>query len=104
MKLQLDTTMKTIKVEGMVNLKELMETLERLLPGGLWKEFSLESNTTIIWTNPTVIYPRYPVWPYYPWWTPTYQLGDTWISDGSMGLQSEGKTYTLAEGVYNVEV
>jgi hypothetical protein len=47
MKIQLDTTAKIIRVEEKVNLGELTETLEKLLPGGLWKQFSLETNVTI---------------------------------------------------------
>jgi hypothetical protein len=35
MKLQLDTTNKTIKIEELVNLGELTEMLEKILPNGL---------------------------------------------------------------------
>ena len=66
MKLQLDTTMKIIRVEGTVSLLELSETLERLLPNGVWKTFSLECGSAIIWAQPV---PVYPSWPYYPWWS-----------------------------------
>lgn len=53
MKIQLDTTQKTIKIEEQVKLSKLVETLERLLPKGEWKEFTLETNTTIsYWSNP----------------------------------------------------
>lgn len=34
MKLQLDTTNKTIKIEELVNLQELTDALEKLLPDG----------------------------------------------------------------------
>ena len=44
MKIQLDTINKTIKIEEQVNLKELVKTLEKLLPKGLWKEFDLINN------------------------------------------------------------
>ena len=64
MKIQLDTTAKTVKVEGSVKLSELIETLDKILPG-IWKEFTLEANTTIInWSNPIyVTQPKYePYW------------------------------------------
>ena len=75
MKLQLDTINKTVKVEGSVNLEALFETLQKLLPQGEWKTFSLEVNATIEWINPiTITY--YPTVPYnpYPWWTPNYPI------------------------------
>ena len=91
MKLQLDTTLKIIKAEESVNLGELIETLERLLPCGLWKEFRLETNVTINWINPITItpfiQPYYPPVNPYPWWNP--------ITYG---------TSTLNQGVYNIEI
>lgn len=85
MKIQIDTTQKVIKLESSENLGELIETLETMLPEGLWKEFKLETNTTIAWTNPIIwrdiyvkpyINPVLPYNPYptYPWITYT---GDT---------------------------
>ncbi len=73
MKLQLDTTRKTIKVEGNVVISELISTLERLFPNAEWKEMTLETNVTINnWTAPFVIernYPKYPI--QYPLYSPT---------------------------------
>ena len=68
MKLQLDTTEKVIRIDEDVNLGELAESLERLLPFGKWKEFKLETSVQIEWTNPFV--PIYPLpYPTYPWIT-----------------------------------
>jgi hypothetical protein len=112
MKLQLDTTAKTVKVEGVVNLWELMETLERLLPNGVWKTFSLESGSTIIWNNPP--FPIYPTWPYYPWWwsqpsTIMFGVGNSITTPPGTDYTltndcGELKTYTLVQGTYNVEI
>ena len=67
MKIQFDTEQKTIKVEGIVNIGELIEKLELFLPEGKWKEFKLETNTIINnWTNPIII--ERPV--HYPWINP----------------------------------
>lgn len=112
MKLQIDTTVKTIKVEGTVSLLELTETLERLLPNGIWKTFSLECGVTIVWNTPTII--RYPNYPYYPWWyqpAVTYSGGfvgttapvttDTFTLTNENGVQA---TYNLVAGTYNVEI
>jgi len=71
MKLQLDTVNKTIKLEEKVNLNDLFELLQKILPD-IWKEFTLEINSVINWTSPIVIkeYPIYPTtWPNYPWYT-----------------------------------
>jgi len=62
MKLQLDTTEKTIKLENNVKLSELLKVLDQLLPNKKWTEFTLETNTTIRnWTAPIIIkeYPKY---------------------------------------------
>ena len=99
MKLVLDTTNKTIKIEESVNLGELTETLERMLPLGLWKEFTLETNTQIVWSNPIIIrdYPYiinpYP-YPTYPWYNPLPQI-----------IYSDGITATpqLQTGTYCIE-
>jgi hypothetical protein len=119
MKLQIDTTSKTIKVEGTVSLLELTETLERLLPNGVWKTFSLETNVTIIWNSPQVIQPVvYPVWPYYPWWWSQPSIITCGTGYGNANAIStppgteytltndcgELKTYTLAQGTYNIEI
>lgn len=106
MRLQIDTTQKTIKVEGNVNLLDLVETLERMLPDGVWKTFTLEANTQIIWSNPIQLVP---MWPYYPWWTPTYYTthtgvqvtGDSYTLMDDMG---GNVTYTLQAGTYCVEI
>lgn len=115
MKLQLDTTLKTIKVEGNVNLKELVDTLERLLPMGVWKEFTLECNTTIVWqTNPIIVQPYYT--PTQPWPQPWITWGgDTVPVSGTvtsadippgnvMYTSGTTDTYQLIAGVYDVEI
>ena len=104
MRLQLDTTAKTIKVEGTVNLNELFEALEKLLPKGLWKKFSIESNTTIVWAEPPVVIR--PWYPYYPWWErPVIMYGATaGTVDNKESLISGDIQYSLAQGTYNVEI
>lgn len=76
MKLQIDTTYKTIKVEESVKLSKLVETLKRLFPNNEWKDFTLETNTTIEhWSSPIIIKEYIEtekrVNPYtYPWYQP----------------------------------
>ena len=87
MKIQLDTKNKTIKIENNVKLSELVDTLEKLLPKGLWKEFELQSNVTINnWSSPIII-ERETILPWkYTW----YNTNNT--------------NYTsLKSGVYNIE-
>jgi hypothetical protein len=105
MKLQLDTTARIIKVEGIVNLDELFIALRKLLPEGLWKKFSIESNTTIVWTTPVTVHPFYP---YYPWWSPQPAIiyGSAGITSPPYGdtLTSGDVTYSLNQGTYNIEI
>lgn len=88
MKLILDTINKTIQIEEVIQLNDLFETLEQLLPNGLWKEFTLEQKPiiTTIWKDPIVIEktnpfrdgPWYPSVPTYP----TYPNQPFWCSSG----------------------
>jgi hypothetical protein len=94
MKLQINTETKTIKIEDKVNLTELFDLLNKMFPNQEWREFSLETNNTIIdWKQPIVInYPPYPNYQIYPWITipisapntdPTYPIfpQQPWIGD-----------------------
>lgn len=116
MKIQLDTTSKTIKIEENVLLSKLITTLNGLLPNKEWKKYTLETNTTIThWTAPYIIkeipvYPR-PYYPSYPWYY--LSTGDTsglmkankitaeYKSDNSLMAKAD---YSLKAGVFNVEV
>jgi hypothetical protein len=68
MKLQIDTKAKTIKIDETVNIKELIQILEKLLPKE-WKDYWLESGSVIYWpSQPVIIYDRWnpqPLPPYY---------------------------------------
>lgn len=66
MKLQIDTSEKTIRVEEQVNFGELVKVLNKLLPKGEWKTYKLETNTVINWN-------QYPIWTY-PNYLPFYAL------------------------------
>ena len=98
MKIQLDTTKKTIKLDESVKLSELVEKLEELLPNGKWKEFSLEQNAITEWTHPIIWKEYYPInWKeYYPikpyWETP-------WFSKTTTSSQCE-----LKSGTYNIQL
>ena len=101
MKIQFDTDNKTIKLESEVLLSKLVETLNKLLPNGEWKKFTLQTNTVIQhWSNPVVIreYPTYPTYPRYPWYgmevTAGRHTAEYKVNNSSLELKS---------GVYNVE-
>jgi len=82
MKIQIDTTAKTIKIEGLANLGELFGTLEKILPDREWEEYKLETNTVIqSWGNP--IYIREPHF-IYPW--QTWSTGPVYVSSGESAL------------------
>lgn len=103
MKLQLDTTQKVIKVEEAVNLGELIDLFERLLPNGLWKEFKLETHTVINWTPTPIIIspytPPFPQYPTYPWVT----YGDLSTGTGTAVGGDGHNNLTLNNGVYSIE-
>jgi hypothetical protein len=100
MRLQIDTVLKTIKLENNIKISELIENLKTLLPND-WMDFTLETNVTIGWTNP--IYIRdYPYWGDYPWYkTTSPHYGET--TSGEM-YKSYGDQCQLNAGSYNVEM
>lgn len=53
MKIQLNYDTKVITVEKRVNLKLIFKTLKRILSD--WEEWELNTNTEIIWRNPSPI-------------------------------------------------
>lgn len=83
MKIQLDTTNKSIKIEEKINLKELMETLEKLLPNELWKEFTIETVTITNLNIPQIIVQKQFINP----WNPPYI---TYQADNSTPLLEDG--------------
>ena len=56
MKIQFDTEEKIIRIEEKVNLGELIEKLDLLLPNSEWKEYTIEPVPTIVnWYNPYIV-------------------------------------------------
>lgn len=91
MKLQIDTTNKTISIDIAVKLDELIDILDEMFPNNVWREFTLLTNIQINTLNPIIIREPYPY--KYPWWQPYYQ------EYGNI----EYKTTNLQNGIYNVE-
>ena len=54
MRIQIDTTAKTIRVEEQVKLTELFSMVKKLLPE-TWKEYSLEQVAFTYWGNPILL-------------------------------------------------
>lgn len=102
MKLQIDTTNKTIKVEGDVVISELIATLSKMFPKDEWKEFLLKTETQIVnWGYPIYV-KELTTWPNYPWYVnygaATMDSNHMTISDASANV-----SYALTGGVFNVE-
>lgn len=108
MKLQLDTENKTIKIESDILLKDLVRTLEKLLPKGEWKEFTLQTHTTINnWNSPIVIreYPRYKYWEQ-PWYS-ALSSKEEFNKDFSLNKVNNLKainSVSLKAGTFNLEL
>lgn len=96
MKIQLDTIRKTITIEEDVNLHDFYEQINGLLPGGLWREFTLKVTKIIQRIEPVT--PHTPINPYRPLTTPqpnTYpNYPDIWYTTNSGDVE-------LKQGVFN---
>ena len=98
MKIQIDTSKKVLRLEGDVNLEEFMSKVKKLFPEGEWREYKLETNVEIRWSNPITI-DRW-AYPAYPWWTsiaPTITYLDN--SSGDVWMDSN----EISSGVYCIE-
>tara|TARA_Y100000389_G_scaffold191610_1_gene218043 strand:- start:44 stop:340 length:297 start_codon:yes stop_codon:yes gene_type:complete len=93
-KIQLDTIQKTITIEEDVNLHDFYEQINGLLPGGLWREFTLKVTKVTEWLNPVTITPN--TIPTQPYVSPnTYpRTGDIWYTTNSGDVE-------LNKGVFN---
>lgn len=78
--MQIDTTAKTIKIEGDVKLSVLFDHLQKFFPGGEWEDYDLQTNTVINnWASPIIISNPYP----YPWTGSPFYVGGTTTITGS---------------------
>lgn len=106
MKLQINTTDKTIKIEESVNVYEFFQMIQNLFPNNLWKDFKLETNVINNWSNPIIIkeYPIYPVnpFPYNPPYNPTWVTCQTGVH-AENGFASSKTTYNLNPGIFNID-
>jgi hypothetical protein len=59
MKFTIDTTVKTVEVDGTVNLKELTDLLKKFI-GDEWKEYSIRDNIVTKWSYYPYTWPTYP--------------------------------------------
>lgn len=100
MKIQLDTSAKTIKLESNEKLSDLIDTLEKLLPG-LWKEFTIETNVTINnWNYPIIYKQSEPYWYKQPWFVQCVYNTTLNTCDN---LTDGGNSVQLNSGVFNIE-
>jgi hypothetical protein len=77
MKIQIDTTAKTIKLDEFVQMNDLIAELEKLFPNGEWKEYQLIHDVN--WTYPIII-KEYPIYPVNPPLQPCYPPLNPWIT------------------------
>lgn len=126
MKIQIDTENKTIAIEEDVLLHDFYEQINGLLPGGLWREFTLKVTKITEWKDPIVIdrpplreepqphtQPWNPINPNFPW-SPTItdpygypQIWYTTTTDNTGRPVVRGGDYNndvkLNNGLFNVE-
>jgi hypothetical protein len=97
MKIQLDTINKTITIEEDVNLHDFYEEINSILPGGLWREFTLKVEKIKEWNNPITVTPHTPINPYtnpYPTYPQIWYGTSTTTTDNNISLNY---------GVYNIK-
>lgn len=95
MKIQIDTSAKTIKLEQSAKITEILSVVKKLLPND-WKEYSLEAVTIINnWQNPVII----PYWPYYP-----YQPINVFTTCGDGMTFTNDNTCAINSTVCNYEI
>ncbi len=97
MKINLDYDRKIIGLESNTNLGEFFEKITKILPD--YKEWSLNTNTQIVWNNPITI-PYIPTYPR-PLWEPRYYINGA--SETLGGIQV-GMDNIMAKGDYNIEI
>lgn len=101
MKIQLDTTNLIIKIEETVNLGEFMDMIDKLLPHEAWREFKLETHSTINWNQTPINFPIYQPFvnppPYAP--APTYP----WITyTAGSNNATAGDNIVFNNGTYDI--
>jgi hypothetical protein len=67
MKFQIDTNLKTIKLEEKALLKDVLDIMKAMFPDD-WKEYSIETNCIISWNSPTYVFPKRTIWDLQPYW------------------------------------
>jgi hypothetical protein len=104
LKIQLDTTKKTIKVDEDVKLSKFMSVIKRLLPHGEWMDFQLLTNTTIEhWSSPLVYRFYEPYWTY-PWWGSGGTIGVYNAGTSATNLLGSSSITTTANAVNNLNM
>lgn len=100
MRIQIDTTAKTLKLDEAIKMSELMQALEMLFPKNEWKEFQLLTDVRIDWTSPIIIErPALPwTWPYQPYTQPYHPY--PWITY----YDTTGNNYQFNTGIFDVEI
>jgi len=92
MRLQIDTEKKIIKIDEKIQMRKLIEFVEKMLPEGL--DYILEPTVINNWSSPIIIN-KYKPWWEKPWWEHIYDTTRPVISY----LENTGKS-TASDGVY----
>jgi hypothetical protein len=99
MKIQIDTTNKRIRLDEEVNLSEFFDFMDKILPNGEWKEFTLDYTIIKNWINPINV--PYTYTPYIPPTQPYNPPPITYPFDNIIycnGTTEDG----LKDGVFNI--
>jgi len=98
MRIQIDTSAKTIRIEESVKLPELFSMIKKLLPNDEWKNYSLESAVINNWWNPIYIDRYVPIIPLVnpnPLIPPFYTTCEVNVGNGNAATSVPGSTYCI---------
>jgi len=100
MKIKLDFDNKIVTLDESVNLKEFISMIKSIIPN--WKDWKLDTNTTITWNNPITV-PYVPYTPYREWWTdyPTIRYDTTLVECITTNVSTSFDTIT---GSYCIDI
>lgn len=103
MRIQIDTSLKTIKLDKNTKMETLIDFLDKIIPDE-WMQYTIETNTIINWTNPIVYREPYQKYPNYWYDTSTGFLKNPTAHIGNYSDKTLTRTYSQTKGVYDLEL
>lgn len=98
MKIQLDTTNKTVKIEESVSLETFYDFITKLLPNDEWKNYQLKVELITNWSYPITIKE------YIPYWQQPWYNQNPYVINCSSDTNSTLLTTTSNNAIFNLQL